>query len=198
MNTQLSYLTKDEILKSEISSILMDTKDELNRFKKEVERTENNLKEIKNIQRELSDIQGRLKNLEHIGKDIKKLYKEAGQMLEGKRWELTKINRDIISEGKAQIIVLIDNNLPDYMKLNVLEATEERYIIELVEHENIQSKPIGTVQFIEDGNQNILRIKIEKDLEFKDFEIENPFRIYNVVNYIISTHGYKPNGKKLK
>lgn len=198
MNTQLSYLTKDEILKSEISNILMETKDELNRFKKEVERTENSLEEIKRIQSELSDIQGRLKNLEHIGKDVNKLYKAAGKMLEGKKKELAKINRDIISEGREQVITLIDNNLPDYMRLNVVEGTEAHRVIELLEHENMQPKSIGIVKIIEREDRNILQVKLEKDSEIKEFEVENPFRIYNIVNHIISTHGYKPSGKKLK
>lgn len=198
MNTPLSYLTKDERLKGQISSILMDTKDELNKLKKEVKHTESNLEEIKSIQYELRSIQGKLNNLEHLWKDIHKLYRDAGKMLENKKGELAEINRDIINEGKDQVIVLIDNNLPDYMELNILDTMEQCYTIELVGCENIQSKSIGTVQFIEFENKDILRIKMIKDLEVRDFEIENPFRIYNIVNYIISTHGYKPNGKKVK
>lgn len=126
MNKQLSYLTKDEILKSEISNLLMETKDELNRFKKEVEHTESSLDEIKKIQSELSAIQGRIRNLSDIAKDANKLYKAAGKMLEDKKKELTKINRDIISEGWQQVLILIDNNLPDYMRLNVVEGLEQQ------------------------------------------------------------------------
>lgn len=198
MNKQLSYLAKEEILKNEINNILMETKNELNNFKKEVERTESSFEDIKMIQKELSHIQNRLKNLEHIGTDVKKRYKAAGQMLEGKKKELAQINRDIVSEGKNQVMILIDNNLPDYMRLNSVEGEEDSCIIELISDKGIKSMRIGMVQFIENKHRTVVQVKMERDSEVKEFEVENPFRVYNIVNYIISIYGYKVNGKKLK
>lgn len=198
MNNQLSYLTKEDLLKSEISNILMETKDELNRFKKEVECTESSLEEIKKIQSQLSAVQGRLKELNDIAKNANNLYKKASKMLGDKKKELIKINRDIISEGWKQVIVLIDNNLPDYMRLNAIKGLEQQILIEVIEHQNTQPKIIGTVQIIDYEDKNILQVKMEKHVEIKEFEIENSFRVYDIVNYIISAHGYKPRGKKLK
>lgn len=140
--------------------------------------------------------------------NINVLYDELEGFLDERHEELQGKKITILEKGKEQMIELIHANLPDNMNLyksegneniwNIVlllsepkEATKKKKSVEKKHFYNKDEKIIGEMVIEEIENQLLIKIKVKDESNYQEFKIENSFRVFHIINHIVTRYNYK-------
>lgn len=196
-----------ELVRDEVSEIITHTKDIVADFRNKVKFKRAELPDIIEVKRQLDSIKKQLDSIKSVTDSIKTLYDELEEFLDERQVELQGKNFIIITERKEQLISLIHGNLPDNMNLYELEDNENAWdivlsLIETREHTKKKKKVdkkyfyekdekiIGEIILEETSDELLIKVKIQHELNYQEFKIENPLRVFPIVNHIITRYNY--------
>lgn len=199
---------KMNLVKDEVSEVIVNTKNILVDFANRAELQQAELPNIAAIKRQLNKVKKDLDKITIVMDNICILYEEFEDYLKEQQEELETNNIVLVSGNIEQLIVLIDENLPDGMSIRRLKDIEDTWkiIYSIAEKENFakvkkkseripfykkEEKVIGEMMLIESQDNLLLRIKIEDEVDYHEFHIDNSLKIYPIISHINTRYNYK-------
>lgn len=197
-----------ELIRDEVSEIITHTKDIVVDFRNKVKFKREELPDIAEVKRQLDGVKKQLDFIKSVTDGIKTLYDELEEFLDERQVELQGKNFIIITKRKEQLISLIHGNLPDNMNIYELEDNENAWnivlsLIETREHTRKKKKVdkkhfyekdekiIGEILLEEANDELLIKVRIQDEVNYQEFKIENPLRVFPIVNHIITRYNYK-------
>ncbi len=197
-----------ELVKDEVSEVIIKTKDTLVEFADKIKSQHNEMPDIQALKRQLNNIKTELDKIKIVVNNISILNEDFQKYLIEQQDELVNNNSVLVSKNKGQLILLINQNLPDGLSIRRLVDSEVTWnIVYSVEEREDPTKKkkrsnripfyrkgetsIGKMELVETQNDLLLRIKIEDEDKYHEFRIENSLKIYPIVNHINTKYNYK-------
>lgn len=202
---------KRKVVKEELNKIILAIEEKISNLERDLKREKKGLIDIDTIQKELNKISKQLGNYKTIINNTLNLYKDFEEFLKQQQNDLKNSNIIIIEVHKEQLIKLINENLPDTMSVRKLENVVDQWKIILKTNEKAEDnqsilgkKSIKKINYFIDGENFIgdmslfeaegeafIKIKILGEETFQDFKIDNPLKVFPIVNHIITRYHYQ-------
>ena len=106
---------KADLIKDEVNKVIINTKNILIDFKDRIKLGQDELPKIPALRKQLENIKGELGKINSVISRICVLYEEFEGYLEEQQKELDANSIVLVDGNREQLILLIDENLPDGM-----------------------------------------------------------------------------------
>jgi hypothetical protein len=198
---------KMDLVKDDVSKVIIETRNILVDFKKEIKLQQDKLPNIAAIKKQLDSIKGEIHEIKKFDKNIRDLFEDFEDYLKEQQEALETNNIILVSGNKDQLIALIDENLPDGMGIRKLRDTKDTWkiIYSIAKKENPskrekkekipfyrkEEKVIGEMMLVEYQDDLILKVKIGDEVNYHELRIDNSLKIYPIISHINTKYNYK-------
>lgn len=166
-----------EFRKQNIMHLINMTKKEIEIIKKSSTENKKTIEEINSLKGKLTQIEDELKPKQQ---DIKRQITSLDLILK----QLSDIKLDIELSMEENMFNVIEKNLLDGMKLDILEGNRGIRLI------TFEGEKVGDIEVLENCETGI-KIKVRIYNSSNEFIVQDPFRMYSIITFINTKFNYK-------
>lgn len=188
------------LIKNEVSEIIEETIRGVSKYQNSIkDRKGKLLPDINKLKVMLTDIIHQLDGIKKFVDDLNHLSNEFDTYLADQKDGLLSRDYLLLKEMRDQFLNILKSNLPDKMDIDQVDNLDEWQVIIQEEkpykdgkyiRESYEKRIIGDMKLFEIENQFVIKIRI-KENEYHDYTIDNAYKVYPVINHIITKYNYK-------
>lgn len=195
-------------VKDEACIVMIQTKKVIDEFQETIKQKKDEIPKIDEIKKELRKITKQLDDIKKVMDEIDKLYVKLGVFILEQQEKLKNSSLVLLKQQKAQLISLMNENLPDDMSIIEIAKNAYKIIISctIEEHDktvkgknidkiksinNLRELIVGEISVVDSENELIFRIKMKDENNYQEFKIDNSLKIYPIISHIINRYYYK-------
>lgn len=158
--------------------------DLINKAKEEIEIIKKSSMENKETIEEINSLKVKLKEIEIALKPTQKDINRRITSLDSILGELSDIKSDIVLSMEEKMFSVIEKNLLDGMKLEIVEGNRDIKLI------TFDGEKVGHIEVLENCKPDI-KIKVRIYSNSDEFIVQDPFRMYSIISFINTKFNYK-------